>query len=226
MNNNLAISFLGLLLVGCSGIPMNAQPEYKEYSVPELNKIVSVHVGESMIDQGKSTTSNVLTVESNIDGACFDILKGDYLELGTDDDGKQFFNAAGLNGARVIQAPLCDPAAALSINEEKELCVSTPFVREASCYEGRGKISKKTAKGNSSFRQLLVYSGSVGNKINISYRELSNDIARGAFTNNVEYDMSKSNIIKYKGAEIEVISFDNTSIKYKVKSHIRPDTNY
>ncbi|MHA2743226.1 hypothetical protein [Vibrio harveyi] len=62
---------------------------------------------------------------------------------------------------------------------------------------------------------------SVGKKINISYREFSGGNARQAFTNDVEYDMSKSNTINYKGAEIEVIDYDNSSITYKVKKYFR-----
>ncbi|CAM4263319.1 hypothetical protein [Vibrio agarivorans] len=226
MKNTTLIGLLSIGMVGCSSIPMNAQSEYEEYSLPDLDTVVEVHVGESMIDQGKATTSNVLTVNNHIQGTCFDILKGDYLERGSDSKGKQFFHSEGVNGARVIKAALCDPAIALSINSSDKVCVSTPFVTEASCYQGDATISKKTMTGNSSFRQLLVYSGSVGDKINISYRELSNDVARGAFTNNVEYDMTKSNIIKYKGAEIEVLEYDNMSIKYVVKQHIRPDITY
>lgn len=219
----LSIGLISLSLIGCSSIPMNARTELKEYSLPELNKAVEVYVGESMIDQGKSTTSNVLTIPNDIDGTCFDIFKGDYIERGTDHRGRQFFHSVGIRDARVVNSPLCDPPVALSVNESRQVCVSTPFVSEASCYDAASKITKKTIQGNSSFRQLLVYSGSVGNKINVSYRELSNDMARPAFTNSVEYDMEKSRIIKYKGAEIEVLSFGNTSIKYIVKSHIRPD---
>ncbi len=221
MNKIWAICLLAISITGCSSIPMNAQTEYEEFSVPELNKVVTVYVGETMIDQGNAMTSNVLTVKSSIDGACFDIPRGDYLERGTTKSGKMFFNVNSANGTGVIKAALCDPAAALSVNKAQEICVSTPIVREASCYEGQYEISKKTLSSNSSFRQLLVYSGSVGEKINISYREFSNDTARGAFTNNVEYDMSRSNTIRYKGALIEVISYDNTSIEYVVKKHIR-----
>jgi hypothetical protein len=220
------LCFVVIGMTGCSSIPMNAKIEYKEYSTPELNKKIKVYVGETMIDQGKASTSNVLTILNTIDGACFDILEGDYTERGTTKSGKMFFHPDGLNGGGVIKAALCDPAIALSINEKEKICVSTPFISEASCYEGQFKTSKKTLNSNSSFRQLLVYSGSVGQKVNISYREFSSDIARGAFTNNVEYDMSKSAIIRYKGAIIEILNYDNTSIEYVVKEHIRPDISY
>ncbi len=226
MNKTWALCLLAISVTGCSSIPMNAQTEYEEFSIPELNKVVKVYVGETMIDQGNAMTSNVLTVLNNIDGICFDILKGDYIERGTTANGKMFFHSNSTNGAGVIKAALCDPAVALSINKQEKVCVSTPFVTEASCYDGQFETSKKTLNSNSSFRQLLIYSGSIGQKMNISYREFSNDSARGAFTNNVEYDMSKSSIIRYKGAIIKVLSYDNTSIEYVVEKHIRPDVAY
>jgi hypothetical protein len=41
-------------------------------------------------------------------------------------------------------------------------------------------------------------------------------MARPAFNNNVEYDLSESMLIGYKGAKIEVIEANNQYIKYKV----------
>ena len=66
------------------------------------------------------------------------------------------------------------------------------------------------------FQQTLLYSGRIGNKINISYREFSNNVARPAFNNDVEYDLGESMTIGYKGAEIEIIEATNRMIKYRV----------
>ena len=73
-----------------------------------------------------------------------------------------------------------------------------------------------TVAGSNSFQQTLLYNGKVGNKINIAYREFSSDLARPAFNNDVEYDLSESNQIGYKGALLEVIEANNQMIKYKV----------
>ncbi|MCV5978658.1 hypothetical protein OFO29_40580, partial [Escherichia coli] len=53
-------------------------------------------------------------------------------------------------------------------------------------------------------------------KINFSYREFSNDMARPAFNNEAEYDLSESNQIGYKGAVIDVLEADNTKITYRL----------
>lgn len=67
-----------------------------------------------------------------------------------------------------------------------------------------------------SFQQTLIYNGRDGDKINIGYREFSGNMARGAFSNEVEYDLTISNQIAYKSALLEVIDADNVSITYKV----------
>ena len=67
-----------------------------------------------------------------------------------------------------------------------------------------------------SFQQTLIYSGKLGNKIKIGYREFSNNQARPAFNNDVEYDLSESAVIGYKGARLEIVGATNETIKYRV----------
>jgi len=50
----------------------------------------------------------------------------------------------------------------------------------------------------------------------VGYREFSNNLARPAFNNTVEYDLTDSKIIGYRGARIEVIEATNEFRKYKV----------
>lgn len=66
------------------------------------------------------------------------------------------------------------------------------------------------------FQQTLIYSGKIGNRITIGYRESSGSMARPAFSNDVSYDLSESRIVGYKGARLEVIDATNTEITYKV----------
>ena len=76
--------------------------------------------------------------------------------------------------------------------------------------------TKRQVYSAESFQRTLIYSGRIGDKINIGYREFSNDYARPAFNNEVEYDLSESKSIGYKGAELEVIDATNRSITFKV----------
>ncbi|OAN16481.1 hypothetical protein A3K86_10815 [Photobacterium jeanii] len=215
--------FCSALLTGCSSsIPFNAQSTTEQFTLPSLNQSTQVYVGDYMIDEGVNVTDNYLIVKQPIDGAAYDIGKGDYKLLGTEKSGKMYFSHFSTNGGYVIQGPLIDPPYALSPDDKDGLCVSTVFVKNATCYkEAQTEVVKKSIDSPSAFQRTLIYNGSVGKKINISYREFSGGNARQAFTNNVEYDMSKSNIINYKGAEIEVIDFNNSSITYKVRKYFR-----
>jgi hypothetical protein len=76
------------------------------------------------------------------------------------------------------------------------------------------KLQKKFSDG--SFIQELVYNGVVNNYLKFIYREFTDNMARPAFTQELQYDVSKSKIIGFKGVRLEVIDADNTSIEYKV----------
>lgn len=69
------------------------------------------------------------------------------------------------------------------------------------------------------FKQDFIYNGKVGNAIKFTYREYANDLARPAFTQDLQYDMTESNIIGFRGLRIEIISATNIKIKYKVLSY-------
>ncbi|MGI2022952.1 hypothetical protein [Shewanella glacialipiscicola] len=217
--------FLAYSVIGCTSIPTNARTNVKEFSEPPIGEETAVFIGDNMLYQGKISTANYLHVQKMIDGVAYDIHEGFYKAHG-DKDGKFFYSITGSPGA-VIQNPFADPAVTLSVNSDKEVCVSTPFVTEAACYEG-GTPEEVTRSINSSqdFQQTLIYSGNTGKIINISYREFTGGMARDAFSNNVEYDMSKSNIIRYKGAEIEVLDYDNRSIKFRVIKQFKPTMEY
>ena len=77
----------------------------------------------------------------------------------------------------------------------------------------------KTVRSEASFKQELIYNGRLGDGLKFIYREFSGDMARPAFTQDIQYDLNTSNIIGFKNVKLEVISATNTLIKYKVISN-------
>ena len=69
------------------------------------------------------------------------------------------------------------------------------------------------------FKQEFIYNGRVGNALKFIYREYVDDVARPAFTQDLQYDLAESKIIGFRGLRIEVVSATNTNIEYKVLSH-------
>ena len=67
-----------------------------------------------------------------------------------------------------------------------------------------------------SFQQELIYNGRNGNNVKFLYRELSNNMMRQPFSQEIQYDLNDGNTVGFKGARIEIIEANNTSLKYKL----------
>lgn len=201
-----------LITSGCTTVKYNGTDTFvKEVNYPEVGKTMTVYVGDHLVQKGTITEEDVLVVHKTIDGVAYDITAKRYPQIGYDER-RDFYSAVG-----VVKGALSDPIQALALEKREgaELCVVTVFGGSA-CYEGEYEKKKQLSERGNSFQQTLIYSGRVGDKINVDYREFSNNTARPAFNNDVEYDLSSSNTIGYKGALIEVLKADNSSITYRL----------
>ncbi|HAS6161648.1 TPA: hypothetical protein I7164_11335 [Vibrio vulnificus] len=211
----LTVLTLALVATGCTSVQYNGSKEanVKRVDYPVVGQEITAYIGDHLVSKGTVAEMDVLQVNQMIKSLAYDIPPKHYEQIGYDDK-QVFYSPLG-----VIKAALADPYQALSVekNNTSEVCVITVFGAK-SCIEGKGKFSvtKKASSYQDSFQQTLIYSGKIGNKINISYREFSNNAARPAFNNEAEYDLSESNVIGYKGALLEVIKANNTSITYKL----------
>ncbi|MFC1542336.1 hypothetical protein ACFL4M_00420 [Pseudomonadota bacterium] len=125
----------------------------------------------------------------------------------------------------LVKAALADPFKAIQADKNKqELCAVTVF-NVAVCEDVEFNRGKKALANSNSFQQTLIYSGGMGNKINVGYREFSSDYARPAFNNNVEYDLKESKVIGYKGAQLKIIEATNQYIKYIVIRNFNTSKN-
>ena len=112
-------------------------------------------------------------------------------------------------------------------NDAFEICVSSDTV--ALLCEKTGKLIEDTdykpdvryvfyAK---SFKQELVYTGASQGVVSMVYREFKDDFARPAFSQDIKFDITNDNVVGFKGARFQIISANNTGIKYKVIQHLR-----
>lgn len=203
---------MALFMSACASVKYNgATSNYKRISYPEIAETNIAYVGDDLVKKGSIYEIAYLRVDQSIEGALYTIPQGSYTQLGFDQN-DYFYSAIG-----VTESILADPPKALSQkrSSSSEICVVTVYGGK-SCYQGQFERAMQMAQSNDSFQQTLLYSGRIGDKINISYREFSNNMARAAYSNDVEYDLSDSNVIGYKGALIEVIDADNQSITYKL----------
>ncbi|MDA7768949.1 hypothetical protein N8936_02535 [Porticoccaceae bacterium] len=85
--------------------------------------------------------------------------------------------------------------------------------------EGKVKEIEKVVVSPTNFKQELIYNGRVGDGLKFIYREFAGDLARPSFTQSIQYDLSKSNLIGFKDGELEIIEATNTEISYTVRSN-------
>ncbi|TWX73155.1 hypothetical protein [Colwellia sp. C1TZA3] len=215
------IASLALLISACSSVKYNYIPNSSVFSIPSLNVEISSGLGEPLLDQGKATKREVIYITQETSLAAYKIKPGKLFKIGSDQD-FDYFSQDILSGYSIYEGLIVStPSVTSTLRHNKtngEVCILRPIDIDI-C--GQIMIRKDTENviTNDSFRRTLIYSGRVGNKLKISYREFSNNMARSAFSSEVEYDLGESDLIGYAGARIKVISATNTEIKYKVISN-------
>ncbi|HDU5581241.1 hypothetical protein ACH7BS_10080 [Klebsiella aerogenes] len=223
MKKVIALALGALLLSGCTSPKYNYAPTTQSLSEPPVGSVNTSYVGDSLLSQGilAKYEGIKVTAPARVSWA-YTVTPGNLKKVGQDGKSEFYMPTGMADSANVQKAALADMWQALMVKEgTKTLCVITVF--SVSTCEDNMPIEKTNLNISSSnnFQQTLLYNGRVGNKINIGYRESSSDMARPAFNNDVEYDLSESKVIGYKGAKIEVLEATNQSIRYKVISNFR-----
>lgn len=207
------------LTSACASPVYNYAPRRLDVSEPPLGSTVTVAVGDSLVRQGTYVEQDAILLPAdtwvgNLGG--YTLKAGYYAKRGTKGE-HSFYLPSNQEGGAILPAPLTDPPQAVRAHESlPELCVITVF-NALVCESGvTFERVSQPVMARDAFQQTLIYSGRVGSKINIGYREFSNNLARPAFNNDVEYDLTESRIIGYKGARLEVLEATNESITYRV----------
>lgn len=218
-NRKLILSFAFTAVIsGCASPDFNYTPVAIQISEPVIDSVNIAYIGDVMLRQGKYSEHDSIYLPSKVEVSwAYDLHAGYYIKKGEDKDTETYMPSNYNEGGMVDKAAIADPwRAVMAYKNSQELCVITVF-NAASCTDNANfERRKKPILTHDSFQQTLIYSGKVGNKINIGYREFSNSHARPAFNNDVEYDLDESKVIGYKGARIEIIEATNEHIKYKV----------
>ena len=216
-----AASFLLVgTLVACAAPTYNYVPSVQNVSRPPLNIVSTAGVGEQMLVQGRFEEREALRLERDVRvGALgsYTFTAGHYIRVGGDND-VGFYNESSVPGSgRVQQGVLADPFQVIEFNRSTNQICGVTVLNLKTCRRADGVVIEQIAvQSDNSFQQTLIYSGRIGSKINVGYREFSANVARPAFNNDVEYDLSESTTIGYMGAEIEVIEANNQLIRYRV----------
>lgn len=74
----------------------------------------------------------------------------------------------------------------------------------------------RTEPRDDSFRAQLLYSGLDGSTVRAAYREFVGDLARPAFSQELQYNLAADSTIAYRSIRIRVTAATNSSIRYRV----------
>ncbi|WP_322003141.1 hypothetical protein [Marinobacter alexandrii] len=219
-----ALVLLTVLLGACSSVPYNYTPNSTSFSIPEIGSQITAGLGEPLIDQGVSTVRDILKITKDSEIAAYNIEPGKLVKVGEDASAEYYAqdSSSGLSIYSGLISSKPDPSATVKYEKDaNEYCIMRPADLTV-CGQISALRDTETVVTNENFRRTLIYSGRVGNRLKVSYREFSNNLARAAFNTEVEYDLSESNIIGYAGARLEVLKATNTEIEYKVLSNFNP----
>ncbi len=213
--------FLTVIVAGCASsgpaVVYNYSSEVVEANLPNVGELVTRNVGDSILVREKYTSAVALRLKTPVPYGLHFFPAGNYKMLGSNET-TSFF------------APLSDDEKSISLQGNARQYVTAIAVKKSNvnticpihlvsgmqCIDAFASIEKQKFIDQNSYEQTLIYNGNSGSKINIGYREFSEGLARPAFNNNVEYDLEKSKIISYKGAQIEVVEANNNTITFKI----------
>lgn len=204
-------------LFGCAIQRTLYQSQSETFSIPALDVVATASPGESLLSQGRRRVYDAININQPVSIDNFILPTGNYIKQSessifdyyTWDEVSHPTRGGIFSDGQHLKAVMI-------LRKGEMTCVET-FTSKIYC-SSSVKFQKvtTTVQDQESFQMTLLYSGKIGNKINLSYREFSGSLARAAFSNAVEYDLSESSVLSYKGSLIEVLEATNQIIRYKV----------
>lgn len=215
------------LFAGCVAIPYSTTTlsTYTEWCVPEINTVSTCYIGESVIHEEKTWKTDSICVLTdkpvNLKGS-IPPLTGHYYYTGTrkipvQPDNKQVEVRCYFQKSHRYYQPYYGMM--LYYNEQTGECRPHCWI-EPVRYLEKNEFKRETVtdREKNAFEKHLLFTGLEGNILKFSYREFIDDLARPAFTVDVTYDLSKDNIIRFKGCALEILEYDNQKLKYRLLS--------
>ena len=232
MRGILLAAIMVSVIGGCATAP-NTQPippTTRIFDLPPLNEVRSVEIGETLLKKGKIfeyqaiRLSEKVQASSGLIGELTLTLEPQVLVARGEDDKWAYYSATKMTWYDASNIHMKKP-----VPIKGGLVLSRFGKKEIKLFYGSGWVrfldlnhkpllghERVKAVDKPNFEQELIYNGKSGKTVNFVYREFSKSFIRSGFTQNVQYDLSESKIIGFKGARVEVIGATNTKLKYRV----------
>ena len=220
--------FLGTVLIclgsGCAPVQTIIMPGVEVIDLPSLNEEATAELGDTVVTKGKVYSYDGIELRNQVKAGDGIILlrfsiPPQKLAARLEDKKWTYYSA---KDATVYDAMLgTKPAVAgLKISKRKPgkiaLYGNTLSITRKPSPTPQYKHITIVAVDEPGFRQELIYNGKTGNFVKFLYTELSNDMMRAPFSQEVQYDLSDDNTIGFKGVRIEIVDATNTQLTYRV----------
>lgn len=216
------IKKITLFIIVFISLNTNGQFKRRFYNSQELNVVLKSEIGAEIFIKGLEDYQDAVRItecpEFKINFVNFPYKVGDILPYLKDRKNYQlYFNP---NKKDYLDAGTIG----IAYNKEKDIYV--PYIDSFNGFitkDQKGKLKVENATYTNPncqdcYKKVFIYNGKAGNIVKFSYREFINDMARPAFTQELQYDLSESKIIGFKGLRIEILNTSNIEIEYKVIS--------
>ena len=197
---------------------------WKNGGIPGDNKVHSISPGEVLYSKYKYATGTVAKVASkkiNVSlGQNISTLNG--LVLTKMDNGSAYcgdcrLSVFGAGGDSIIYACLFD-------DDNDSVFESVMWGGSKAALNDKTKYIKveEALVDAGGFKREIIFQGRTEKTIKFKYREFMNDMARPAFSQDIEYLINPDGTSsgQFKGLKIDVVSVDGNYIKYRVTGDI------
>jgi hypothetical protein len=185
------------------------EAESKYYIIPEIGIETTAFIGENLIKEGRMLAHDAifLSFDHGTKGWTVFHPAGEYKLIGRNDS--YFIYRHGMLQPthwgnvypQIVEEP--EGKVYLQTNTSQQLLEPTEYTKRRQFIE----------ELDNAFEQTLIYTGAEGTALKFTYREFSNNVARPAFTVDATYDIKNGNIIRFKGALLEIIRTDNCKLR-------------
>jgi hypothetical protein len=198
------------------------QPERTQINFPEANTTTTKELGDTLLLKLHEFKNDAIEVFNPISVSILTYPAGTYVAMGESDDGNLVFYEANIMSS-LGYSPRKGGFAIPKSNHEGR--INNVIGWQVSPKNGWAETDKSISFLRKKSRQLglpflkleLIYNGKVGSNIKFLYRELSNNMMRTPFTQDIQYDLNESKTIGFKGARIDIIKATNRQIEYIVR---------
>lgn len=206
---------------------INTYSQKREVVSADLNTPLSTEIGEAVVSTGEVIKTDAIQISET-----FEVISGF----------TKFKHVAGeiyplvsvKNGFKIYYSQNCSKdgrfwGIGVSLNNPDEIypvlvaSLGGAFAKMKNYdIKKNVKLTEEVSLCDNCYRQEFIYNGKKGNVVSFIYREFLGNIARPSFFQNLEYDISESEIIGFKGLRLKIVKTSNTSIDYEILEAFKP----